>query len=97
MNRLIVLAAALAVGTPAAAQSTPQCGPYDAVKAVLLDKYEEVRIGRGITARGMMMELYVSPEGEWSIIETTPKGRSCLRSDGFNWDGVAPPLPGEPT
>lgn len=96
MNRLIVLVTALAVGAPAAAQQPPQCGPYDAVRASLLEKYEETRIGRGVTSSGMMMELYVSPDGGWSIVETSPNMRSCLRVHGLNWDGVAPSLPGDP-
>jgi len=40
----------------------------------------------GVTAQGALVEVLSADEGEtWTIILTTPQGRSCLVAAGEGW------------
>ena len=77
-----VLAALLVFSYPAQAQS--ECYDHAKLVELLRQKYNEKFIGRG-TSTGVIVELFVSPNGSWTIIYTAPSGQSCPVITGENW------------
>jgi hypothetical protein len=38
----------------------------------------------------MVMEIYTSPEGTWTVLVTDTSGKSCITAAGENWQEVTP-------
>ena len=97
MHKIAALALACLVGlAPAAAQDF--CLGRGALASHLEKRYAEQPIAIGIETRGMLLEVFVSPLGTWTIVATTPKGVSCIRAVGDGWtrvsgsEGARPPM-----
>lgn len=91
----LIVAAQLAA-LPVAAQES--CGDRDAMALRLQSIYGEIQTGIGIGSSHELFELFTSDEtGSWTILVTTPDGRSCLLASGKSWMGSIPRLPGSPT
>lgn len=84
MTRPLALAALLlALPGLAQAQDPRQCGPRDAVVALLADRYGESRQALGLAANNAMVELFANAEsGTWTITGTTASGTTCLIASG---------------
>ncbi len=76
-------------GAPASAVSQPICGAHDDVASGLEKNYSESPIARGLATAGMMIEVFVSPEGTFTIVATRPDGTSCLLAAGEAWHKLA--------
>jgi hypothetical protein len=85
LYEIVILAAALAVASTAAfAQSA--CSQRDNVIGHLAKKYKEVPIAIGVTNKGGLIEVLSAGQGEtWTIIISTPDGRSCMIAAGEGW------------
>lgn len=96
MTRVLLAVALLALlcGN-AGAQQPALCGEHDAIVAQLLSKYGESVVGRGISFQGLMMEVFASEAGSWSVLLSSPAGSACIVSAGENWETQEPPLPGK--
>ena len=67
------------------------CGNHDEAVKLLAEQYGEHPIGRGLTSAGTMIEILASPDGStWTILEVAPNGTACGRSEGQDWQEVAP-------
>ena len=96
---LPVLIAALvaALSWPAQAHHGAQCAPRDAMLRELATRYVEAPAAIGIGA-GNLVELLTAPDGlTWTIIWTTPAGRSCIMASGEGWRMLEPSVPDEPS
>ena len=96
MVRTAALALACMAGlAPAAAQTL--CSGRGALSSHLEERYAEQPRATGLEARGILLEVSVSPHGTWTIVATTPMGVSCIRAAGEGWtrvsahEGVEPP------
>jgi hypothetical protein len=92
--------ALLIFATQNAHAQTAQCGPRSDVLSVLATKYGEARRGIGIAGQNAVMELFVNPStGTWTIIATSPDGKTCLIASGRNFEATrdAAPAKGSPT
>lgn len=57
----------------------PQCNGHDAMKATLLKEAGENPIIVGVSHTRLMMEMYVSENGRWTLVNTeTLGGLSCI-------------------
>lgn len=83
---------ALSLAIPAWAQTPPACGPRKTVIEQLGREYSEVPVNRGITSEGALIELLASPSGSWTMLITTPSGRSCLAAAGESWEMLDPQM-----
>ena len=62
------------------------CAPAESM-AEQLGKFREAPMARGLTSNGMMMRLWISPDGStWTITITRPDGLTCLMSAGESLD-----------
>ncbi len=93
---MILAVALLAVSAAAAAaQSARQCGPRDAVLAVLGDRYGESRQAIGLGANNQVVEVFASDEtGTWTITVTAPSGLTCLIASGESYETLSEAAPG---
>lgn len=82
---------ALWAATPAVAQQ--QCLPREAALALLADRFKESRVGLGIAANNMVVEVFASESGAWTITVTRPDAMTCLVASGESWETVHDPLP----
>jgi hypothetical protein len=88
MAAAALLAVMVAAG-PATAQSAA-CGPRPAVIQKVTEEFGETRALIGLTARGEVLELYSTIEGQWTLIATRPDGISCVIAIGSELE-ITPP------
>ena len=82
-------AAVLATSSPALAQQV--CAERDAVTDRLKTKYGEHFAGGGLRNAKAIFEVWMSEEqGTWTILMTTPDGKSCVMASGTDWRDALP-------
>ncbi|MDQ1847585.1 hypothetical protein Q9299_04725 [Gemmobacter fulvus] len=69
------------------------CAPRDALLAKLADHYGERRQALGLADNRMMMELFASDTGSWTMAFTGADGITCLVATGQAYEGIPAPLP----
>jgi len=74
--------------TATAASAVGPCASRSDIIAALKNNFGEVEVGRGLSNRGHLVELFVSPEGSWTMLLSRPDGLSCLGDAGPVWDIV---------
>ena len=89
---LIVFAISL-VTDSATAQS--RCAPRSKLIAQLDRTFDEKLSSVGITFDGLLLEVWASKNGSWTVLVSRPNGRSCIVSHGEDWHGVPVSLPGQ--
>ena len=62
-----------------------QCGAHDAVTQALTSKYQETRRIMGVVNARMVMEIFMSPKGTWTILITNTSGTACITAAGEDW------------
>ena len=62
------------------------CGERQMVLGSLKKDYKEVQDAIGISNGGGLIEVFVSPEGSFSITVTSPSKITCIISAGENWN-----------
>ena len=90
MARLMASLACVAVSAvltgPAGAAA--QCAARaDLVKA-LGEKFHENEAARGLINPSVVLEIFVSEKGTWTILATDTHGQSCIITAGDGWDGA---------
>lgn len=82
------LAVILAFSSPA--QATTVCGSrQDFVKA-LADKFNEQGKALAIAGQSNLLEIYTSKAGTWTILMTSPAGKTCIIAAGNSWEDIPP-------
>ena len=74
-------------GAPQAMQQI-RCGKRTDVVRMLRDNFGEGPIGHGLANTGAVAEVFISANGTWTIVTTTPNGLSCLIGSGESWQPV---------
>lgn len=78
---------ALCVLLAANAYAQVPCAERQRVIDRLGGVFGEVQVATGIAANGAAFEVYVSPEGTWTVFTSSPDGLSCLLASGHEWSG----------
>ena len=68
----------------------PQCGPHLAIEKVLMEKFKEKPLLAGGYMDSSVMQLWVGPEGSWSLSRETGS-ITCVIAAGFGLKMVNPP------
>ena len=74
----------LAVATDALAQIA--CAPREDILKKGSQDFGQVPMVRGLDSNGHMVEILVSPTGEWSLIVSYPDGNTCVYAVGQAFD-----------
>ena len=61
------------------------CLPHDGVNTKLQRQYGERELGRGVSADGTLIEIFMAPSGTFTVVKTTPGGVSCVVDFGEGW------------
>ncbi|RUT83526.1 MULTISPECIES: hypothetical protein [unclassified Mesorhizobium] len=98
MTRLVAtLFFAAIFACPAVPALAEQCAARaDMIKA-LGEKFHESEAARGLVNPSLILEIFVSDRGTWTILATDTHGQSCVITAGEGWDGslmAAAALPG---
>lgn len=93
-----MFAAAAVAGTAfvgfglSAAHADPDrtCAKREEINVLLSERYGEMPRSMGVSESGdAAFELFVSPEGTWTITMTTSNGLSCVMAAGKHWEDRA--------
>ena len=89
-NIVFVCISFLALAFSGPAQALGMCGSRaDFIKA-LSDKYQETGKALGIAGQVNLVEIFASKAGTWTILVTTPQGKSCIIAAGSSWEDLPP-------
>lgn len=81
---LFVLGGILAAVTPAHSQTI--CGNRAQLVSALSRDYSEQPTFEALTANGRLMEVLTSEKGTWTVLLTSPTGRTCVVAAGTSWE-----------
>lgn len=87
LSALVATASALTASVEVAAGPV-RCGARADMVHVLGSRYQENRRVMGVVNARVVMEIFVSAEGTWTVLVTDTKGRSCITAAGDNWQEV---------
>ncbi|AZO52508.1 MAG: hypothetical protein EOS78_24185 [Mesorhizobium sp.] len=78
------------------AEAAGQCGARADIVRALGEKFRESEAGRGLINPGVVLEVFVSEQGSWTVLASDTKGQSCVLSVGEGWDSptIRATLPG---
>lgn len=73
-----------------------QCAARTDMVKALGEKFHENQAARGLVNPNVVLEIFISDQGTWTILATDTHGQSCVITAGEGWDGgaVAAALPG---
>ena len=91
--RTLKLSAAALIGLGASAAldtaDASMCDSRERMTSLLESRYKEAPIAIGVVSDRGVMEVYVSSgSGTWSIVVTTPQGKTCIIAAGQNFEEV---------
>ena len=81
---LIILGGVLA--TAATAHSQTICGNRAQLVGVLSHDFAEHPSFEALTLDGRLMEVLTSEKGTWTVLLTSPAGRTCVVAAGTSWE-----------
>ncbi|MEM7444335.1 MAG: hypothetical protein AAF414_13505 [Pseudomonadota bacterium] len=90
---LLFVAPMTVVATVAIAQPTDfaMCPERRHVLTLMAERFEQSPIAMGLARNGDLLELLTNPmNGDWTILATSPDGRSCQLAAGTAWQEVSP-------
>ena len=86
---LVAALAAISLASIAGkAEAAPQCGNHDKIADVLGKKFKETRRVMGVVNSKAVMEMFMSPQGTWTMVITDTSGNSCITASGEEWQDV---------
>lgn len=86
MTKISVLALVFcALASATGAQAAAQCGPHKMLTEALGKQFKESRHAIGISGAAAVVELYVSPQGSWTMVSTNARGLACVIATGEAW------------
>jgi hypothetical protein len=94
---LAALAAAIVSSAGSASAFEIQCAKHDQIAGRLAKKYSERPVGAGTIGDERYMQLFVSPQGSWSVVVTKTDGESCIVAAGANWESMPQLVNAEPS
>lgn len=78
----IALIVPLAATTAGAAEP---CASRSDLVALLKDHFGEILMAQGLSSKGHLVEVFVSPGGSWTILLSRSDGLSCVVDEGAPW------------
>jgi hypothetical protein len=89
----IVLSAASLFGLVGEAVAM-QCANHDKMAKALTGKFKETRRAMGVVNSTAVMEVFMSPQGTWTVVVTDTKGIACIAASGEEWQDVPAAIAG---
>ena len=83
MATLVCLAASASLAGPAGASA--QCAARTDMVKALGERFHEQATALGLVNPNVVVEVFVSDQGTWTILATDTRGLSCVISAGESW------------
>ena len=83
-----VLAAVTLFSSTSVASAAVPCGSHDALAKSLNTKFKEARRVMGVVNAKAVMEIFMSPQGTWTVLVTDTTGTACIIASGQDWQEV---------
>jgi hypothetical protein len=83
-----VLAAVFLFCSEGVASAVIPCGSHDAITKSLTNKFKEARRVMGVVSAKAVMEIFMSPQGTWTVLVTDTTGTACVIAAGQDWQEV---------
>ena len=80
-----VLAAAFLFTSAGVAEAASPCGSREAIAKSLTTKFKEARRAMGVVNASAVMEIFMSPQGTWTVLVTDTTGTACVIATGHDW------------
>ncbi len=84
-----LVAGLIAVAFRAHSAQPDICADTAAMVAVLKSQHQETEAAYGLMPSGRLLRVFLSDEGHWTVMFSSPEGLSCLIANGVNWSVVA--------
>ena len=65
-----------------------QCANHDNMAKALTGKFKETRRAMGLVNSTGVMEVFMSPQGTWTVVVTDTRGIACIAASGDGWQDV---------
>ncbi|WP_298370509.1 hypothetical protein [uncultured Bradyrhizobium sp.] len=78
---IVMIATVLGISTSVA----ETCAQRSDFIALLKDRFGEIEVAQGLSSNGHLVEIFVAPAGNWTILLSRPNGLSCLVDAGEPW------------
>lgn len=88
LSLVAALAAISLAGIAGIAKAAPQCSSHDRIVDALVNKFKETRRVMGVVNSKAVMEIFMSPQGTWTMIITDTSGMSCITAAGEEWQDI---------
>lgn len=86
MFRRLALIVAIVLAAPATALAQGACGPRDAMIASAEAQFDEHLTAQGMTLHNRhLIELFVSPDGTWTMLVSPSEDVACVLGVGDMW------------
>ncbi|MGX7875579.1 hypothetical protein ACVDG5_025215 [Mesorhizobium sp. ORM6] len=83
-----IFCTAMAMSGVVQAEAAGQCAARTDIVKALGDKFHESEAGRGLINPSVILEVFVSEQGSWTVLASDTKGQSCILSVGEGWDSA---------
>lgn len=90
---LVALALILGSVVPAGAQTSVPCGKRQVIVDELDRGYGEKPVAIGLSGDGLVIEIFASDSGTFTILVTRPGGPSCVVAAGEGWESRSAEAP----
>ncbi|MCT7376553.1 hypothetical protein [Chelativorans salis] len=81
-----VAAVALFTGAQQATSEGSVCAPRDELVSQLGHQFDENQKALGLVGEQVVMEVFASENGSWTILTTDINGQSCIVAAGEGWE-----------
>ena len=88
LSLVAALAAISLAGVAGFAEAAPQCSSHDKIADALGNKFKETRRVMGVVNSTAVMEIFMSPQGTWTVVVTDTRGMACIIATGQDWQEV---------
>ena len=82
----LLAGAALLITADQAAAQVPRCAPRDDMVSTLSGTFREKQHAYGLLGPQLILEVFVSDKGGWTILATGADGISCVLAVGLGWE-----------
>ena len=80
-----VIASSMLAASASAGQM-PACGERTQLVKAMNHIFDEKPRASGLMSSKELFEVFVAPNGTWTILITNPQGISCIAAAGENWE-----------
>ena len=83
-----ILAAASLFSSEGVASPGAPCGSHEDLAKSLTTRFKEARRIMGVVNAKSVMEIFMSPQGTWTVLVTDTAGTACIIATGQDWQEV---------